>query len=174
MKLSPKAIGALKALACVAFSTHMAATCAQNLPEQSVLGAAAQPFRHYHEVVGSWQAWDMFTTIPYYHAYRIDLQVTEGGGARDVGVLLPGLRGYDGVVRTETLFTRMLYDASFSPYLEAYFGAVCHELRAREGHGGQTLVLRESCERLRWLSEIQRDGTLSTHEVHPSRAFQCD
>jgi hypothetical protein len=165
---------ALKGAAVLVFLGHMAATCAPNIPEQSALGAASPPFHHYEELTGLWQTWDMFTTIPYYHHYDVDIEVTEIDGHVDhVGPLLPGLRPYDHALRTETLFMRLLYDAHFDEYLNQYADQACAEIRARRGHGGQKIVVHESCERMRWLNQIREDGVISNHEEHSSRPFVC-
>jgi hypothetical protein len=76
-------------------------------------------------------------------------------------------------VRTETLFVRYLYTPEFGPYLSAYFDKVCGELRARHGHGGQKVIIRESCQRMRWLNQIREDGTIATPEEHASPVFTC-
>jgi hypothetical protein len=169
-----RATAALKRAACALFVWHMVATCAQHVPRQSALYPATTPFLHYQELTGLWQGWDMFTTIPYYHSYSIDVLVEEPDGRMErVGVGLPGLRKYDGVIRTETLFSRILYDPDFRPYLDAYADKMCAELRARLGHGGQKIVVHESCERLRWLEQIRIDGLIATHEDHSSQVFTC-
>lgn len=165
----------LKRAACVLFAWHMAATCAQHVPRPSALYGATTPFLHYQELTGLWQAWDMFTTIPYYHSYAVDVLATEPDGRLErVGVGLPGLRRYDNVIRTETLFSRILYDPDFRPYLDAYAVKMCAEIRARTGHGGQKIVVHESCERLRFVEQIRQDGVIANHEDHSSEVFTCE
>jgi hypothetical protein len=172
--MRPGLSGPLKGLASLLFLGHMTATCVQAIPEQSSLRPLSSPFRRYEEITGLWQTWDMFTTIPYFHDYRVDLEVTDADGkVTREGVLLPGLRGFDRAVRTETLFMRYLYDPAFSPYLSGYIDRVCGELRTKRGHGGQKIVVRESCQRLRWLNQIREDGTIATPEEHASQAFAC-
>jgi len=175
MTLPPLWTTALKASACVLFVGHMVATCVQAIPDTSALRPVSLPFRHYEEITGLWQTWDMFTTIPYYHDYRIDLQVTDTDGhVERHGVLLPGLRKFDlRAVRTETLFTRYLYDPDFGPYVHGYIDKACAELRARKGHGGQKIVLHESCQRMRWLAQIREDGVIANPEEHSSQEFAC-
>jgi hypothetical protein len=164
----------LKAFASLLFLGHMAATCAQALPEQSALRPLSLPFRHYEEVTGLWQTWDMFTTIPYFHDYHVDLQVAEtDGSVTQGGVLLPGLRDFDRAVRTETLFMRLLYEPDFGPYLNGYIDSVCRELRAKRGHGGQQVVVHESCQRMRFLNQIREDGKIANPEEHSSKVFTC-
>jgi hypothetical protein len=164
----------LKALASLLFLGHMAATCVQALPAESAIRPLSVPFRHYEEVVGLWQTWDMFTTIPYFHDYHVDLQVTGADGrVTQEGVLLPGLRGFDRAVRTETLFMRLLYDPEFAPYLHGYIDNVCHELRAKRANGGQKVVVHESCQRMRFLNQIREDGKIANPEEHSSQVFTC-
>jgi len=164
----------LKGAASLLFLGHMAATCVQGIPEQSSLRPLSVPFRRYEELTGLWQTWDMFTTIPYFHDYRVDLDVTDADGKTShEGVLLPGLRDFDQVVRTETLFVRYLYDAEFAPYLKGYVERACGELRAKTGHGGQQIVIRESAQRMRWLNQIREDGKISIPEEHSSQPFRC-
>jgi hypothetical protein len=153
----------------------MFATCAQGIPETSALRPVALPFRHYDELTGLWQTWDMFTTIPYFHGYALDLVVTEPDGRIETaGALLPGLRTFDAhVVRTETLFMRYLYDPEYAPYLHAYVARACGELHARMGHGGQKLIVRESIQRMRWLNQIREDGVIANPEEHASQVFEC-
>lgn len=152
----------------------MAATCAPHVPEQSALRALSLPFGHYLELTGTWQSWDMFTTIPYFHAYEVSLNVTETDGkAERMGVMLPGLTRYDRAVRTETFFTRVLNDPLYAGYLDGYVGKVCETIRERSGHGGQRLVIQESIERLRWLQEIRENGVIANHEEHSSKTFTC-
>jgi hypothetical protein len=174
MTLSPRLATALKGAACMLFLGHMAATCAPHVPAQSALQPLSRAFVPYEELTGTWQSWDMFTTIPYLHAYDIGAHVTESDGTTTkTGVVLPGLRAYDHSVRGETFFLRLGSDASFSAYVDGYIQGMCAALRANSGHGGHTLVLDESYERLRWLYEIRADGVISTHEDRPSRAFVC-
>jgi hypothetical protein len=164
----------VKGAACLLFFWHMLATCAQHIPRQSALYPVTPPLAHYQELTGLWQAWDMFTTIPYYHSYSVDVLANEPDGTIErVGVGLPGLRRYDHAVRTETFFTRILYDADFKPYLDAYADKMCAAIRARLGHGGQTIVVHETCERLRWLEQIRLDGIVSNREDHSSQAYTC-
>jgi hypothetical protein len=164
----------LKALASLLFLGHMAATCVQALPEQSAIRPLSVPFRHYEELVGLWQTWDMFTTIPYFHDYDVDLQVTDtDGGISHEGILLPGLRPFDRAVRTETLFMRLLYDPDFVPYLHGYVDEACREIRTKRGHGGQKIVVHESCQRMRFLNQIREDGKIANPEDHASAVFTC-
>jgi hypothetical protein len=172
--MRPGLVKALKGAACVAFFWHMLATCAQHIPRQSALYPVTPPLAHYQELTGLWQAWDMFTTIPYYHSYDVEVLASEKDGTVErVGVGLPGLHFYDHAVRTETLFTRILYDPDFKPYLDAYADKVCSAMRSRLGHGGQTIVIHETCERLRWLEQIRVDGVVATREDHSSQAYSC-
>ena len=174
MIIPPRLAAVLKSAACLLFLGHMAATCAPHVPAQSALQPLSKPFVPYEELTGTWQSWDMFTTIPYLHAYEIAAQVTESDGTTTpVGVVLPGLRPYDRSVRDETFFLRLGSDASFAPYVDGYIQGMCAALRARSGRGGQTLILEETYERLRWLHEIRADGVISIHEDHPSKAFVC-
>lgn len=163
-----------KAAACALFFWHMLATCAQQAPRQSALAPVNKPFLHYQEATGLWQGWDMFTTIPYYHAYDVDVLATEADGRVErVGVNLPGFGAYGHVVRTETMFSRILYEPEFRGYLDGYDRKMCAALRARLGHGGQKIVVHESAERMRFAEQIRADGVLSTHEEHPSPPFPC-
>lgn len=175
MTLPPRWARVLKATASLLFVGHMVATCAQGIPETSALRPLSAPFRHYEELTGLWQTWDMFTTIPYYHHYHIELQVTAADGHMErAGVLLPGMRDFDlRAVRTETLFMRYLYDPEFDSYLHGYIEKACSELRAKSGRGGQKIVLREHCQRMRWLSQIREDGVIANPEEHSSQVFTC-
>jgi hypothetical protein len=163
-----------KAGACALFLWHMLATCSQQVPRQSALAPVNRPFVHYQEATGLWQGWDMFTTIPYYHAYKVDVLATEADGRVErVGVNLPGFGAYGHVVRTETMFSRILYDADFHPYLDGYERKMCDALRIRLGHGGQKIVVHESAERMRFAEQIRADGVLANHEDHSSPPFPC-
>lgn len=173
MKLPPRLVFPARAAACVLFVGHMAATCAPQVPTQSALAPLSRPFVHYLELTGIWQSWDMFTTIPYYHGYDVKLEVVEAdGGKSSMGVRLPLFRKYDGSLRTETFFTRILDEPDFGAHLEGYGERVCAALRAQRGHGGQSLVLRESVERLRFLNEIRESGSISIHEDH-TKTIPC-
>jgi hypothetical protein len=164
----------LKIAACAFFVWHMVATFAQQIPRNSALFPATAPFVHYQELTGLWQGWDMFTTIPYYHAYSVDVLATEADGRVErVGIGLPGFTKYGRIVRTETMFSRILYDPDFRPYLDAYADKMCAALRTKLGHGGQKIVVHESCERLRYVDQIRADGVISTHEDHSSAVYPC-
>jgi hypothetical protein len=164
----------LKKAACVLFVWHMLATCAQQIPRQSALSPASKPFVHYQELTGLWQGWDMFTTIPYYHAYNLDVVATEEDGRVErIGVGLPGFSKFGHVIRTETMFSRILYEPDFRPYLDAYADKMCAAIHARLGHGGQKIVVRESCERMRYAEQIRADGVIALHEEHSSPTFTC-
>jgi hypothetical protein len=170
-----RAVDVLKACACVLFAGHMAATCTQQIPPGSALTPLARPFAHYEELTGIWQSWNMFTTAPYFHGYRVDLDVTGPGGKRSTaGVMVPGLLPYDGTLRAESMLTCVLGDASCFRYLPGYVQQVCRELRARDGRGGHKLVFHESYERLRLLPDIRATGVISNHEDHRSKSFDCE
>jgi hypothetical protein len=174
MNPPPRAVTALKALACVLFAGHMAATCAQQIPPRSALADLVPPIGRYLQLTGTWQSWNMFTTAPYFHSYRVDLEVTEADGTKvKRGVMLPGLKDFDETLRAESFFTCALDDGEYAAYLDGYFSAVCSNLRAESGRGGQTLVLTESLERLRLIQDIRKNGIISNHEERPSKSFVC-
>ena len=165
---------AFKALACLLFAGHMAVTCAQQIPPQSALYPLVPPLAHYLESTGSWQSWDMFTTAPYFHAYDVDLDVTETDGTKARrGVMLPGLEAYDHTIRAESFFVSVLDVPGFSAYLDGYMAAVCSSLRAEAGHGGQTLLLVQSVERLRRIGDIRANGVISNPEERPWKSVSC-
>jgi hypothetical protein len=165
---------ALKTAACGLFLWHMMATCAQQIPRASALAPASKPFVHYEEATGIWQGWDMFTTIPYYHSYSLDVIATEPDGRLErVGVGLPGFTAFGHVVRTETAFSRILYEPDFQGYLDGYYVKMCAALKARLGHGGQKIVVRETAERMRYLEQIRADGVIANREEHNSPSFTC-
>ena len=152
----------LKAGACAFFVWHMMAIAVQQIPQGSALAPASRPFVRYEEATGIWQGWDMFTTIPYYHSYGLDVIATEPDGHMErVGIGLPGFTGYGGVVRTETAFSRILYEPDFQGYLNAYYAKMCVALRERLGNGGQKIFVRESAGRMRFLDQIRADGVIS-------------
>ncbi len=170
----PRAVTAFKALACVLFVGHMAATCAQQIPPRSALAELVPPLGHYLQLTGTWQSWNMFTTAPYFHAYRVDLDVTQADGTKvKRGAVLPGLKPFDPTLRSESFFTCALDDPDFAPYLDGYFAAVCSALRAESGRGRQTIMLTESLERLRLIPDIRKNGIISNHEERPSKSFTC-
>jgi hypothetical protein len=152
----------------------MLATSVQHIPKDSSLRPVAEPFVPYQALTGIWQDWDMFTTIPYLHSYDVALDVTEANGTSEAsGPLLPGLRPYDGDIRTEALFTRVLEEQAFAGYREGYFRSVCAALRASSGKGGQTLVFREKYERIRALAEIRAGGGIGRRDEHKMN-FACE
>ncbi|MGH7440711.1 MAG: hypothetical protein ACRENE_33885 [Polyangiaceae bacterium] len=164
----------LKAAACAFFVWHMLAIAVQQIPQASALAPLKRPFVHYQEATGIWQGWDMFTTIPYYHSYGLDVIATEPDGHMErVGVGLPGFTSFGGVVRTETAFSRILYEPDFDGYLGAYDVKMCSALHERLGHGGQKIFVRESAGRLRFLEQIRADGVISKPEEHDSPSFTC-
>lgn len=169
-----RAVNAGKALACVVFVGHMTATCAQQIPTQSALYPVVPPLAHYLELTGIWQSWNMFTTAPYFHSYRVDLEVTDADGAKTTrGVMLPGLKPFDYTLRAESFFSCVLDERDCSAYLEGYVAGVCLRLRAETGHGGQTLALKESLERLRRIPDIRENGVIANPEEHTSKSFPC-
>jgi hypothetical protein len=174
MPLSPQGKWALKVVATVLFLGHMLATSIQHIPRESALRPAAEPFVAYQALTGIWQDWDMFITIPYLHSYDVALDVGDGEEtSTSYGPMLPGLRAYDGDIRSEGFFTRVLEEESFTVYREAYFRSVCAALRASSGKGGQTLVFRETFERIRPLSEIRAGGTIGKRDEHKTK-FACE
>jgi hypothetical protein len=151
----------------------MFATCVQHIPKDSSLRPVAEPLVPYLALSGVWQDWDMFVTIPYLHSYNVTLQVTDPDGPADsVGPVLPGLRAYDGDIRTEGFFTRVLDEKAFAVYLDAYGARLCTELRAARGHGGQTIVVREAFSRIRPLADIRAGGGIGKRDEH-SNKFTC-
>jgi hypothetical protein len=87
--------------------------------------------------------------------------------------MLPGVRPYDRTLRAESFFTCVVDEPSCAFYARDYAGHMCLELRARLGHGGQTIVIHESFERLRLLPDIRANGVIGTREDHRSRRFDC-
>jgi hypothetical protein len=163
-----------KAAACVLFAGHMAATCAQHIPEPSALRPLAMPFARYEELTGTWQTWNMFTTPPYLHTYEADVEVTERDGSKGaVGPMLPGVRPYDHTLRAESFMTCVIDEPSCILYARDYALRMCSALRARLGHGGQTIVIHEAFERLRLLPDIRANGVIGTLEDHRSKPFDC-
>jgi hypothetical protein len=167
-------LAAGKAATCVLFVGHMAATCVQHIPEQSALRPLSPPFERYEELTGIWQTWNMFTTPPYLHTYDADVEVTEpDGGHGVVGPMLPGIRPFDHTLRAESFFTCVVDDVQCVFYAADYASRMCLELRARLGHGGQTITVHEAFERLRFLPDIRDNGVIGTREDHRSRAYAC-
>lgn len=174
MQLSPQRTNALKAALTLLFLGHMLATSVQHIPKDSALRPVADPFVPYQALTGIWQDWDMFTTIPYLHSYDVALDVTNANGTSEAsGPLLPGLRPYDGDIRTEALFTRVLEEQAFAGYRTPYFRSVCAALRASSGKGGQTLLFREKFERIRPLAEIRAGGGIGRPDEHKTK-FACE
>jgi hypothetical protein len=174
MNVSPRLATTLKGLACVLFVGHMAATCTQQIPAQSALRPLATPFYRYEELTGIWQSWNMFTTIPYLHKYGVELEVLQPDGTKETtGVMLPGLRDYDGTLRAESFLTCVLEDPSCALYVAGYVANICSELRARAGHGGQKVVFREAYERLRVLPDMRLNGVIAKRDEHRSPAYDC-
>jgi hypothetical protein len=164
----------LKAAACAFFVWHMMAIGAQQIPQGSALAPVSKLFVRYEEATGIWQGWDMFTTIPYYHSYMLDVIASEPDGRLErVGIGLPGFTAFGHVVRTETAFSRILYEPDFRSYLDAYYVKMCSALKTRLGHGGQKIVVRETVERMRFLDQIRADGVIANREEHNSPSFTC-
>jgi hypothetical protein len=165
---------ALKAATTVLMLGHMFATCVQHIPRDSSLHSLATPFVSYQALTGIWQDWDMFVTIPYLHAYNVTLEVTDPDGTVvPAGPVLPGLRPYDGDIRSEGLFTRILDEESFAGYRDAYERSVCEALRVSHGHGGQKLVWTETFSRIRPLADIRAGGGIGRRDVHATK-FSCE
>jgi hypothetical protein len=173
MQLLPQRTTALKVATTLLFLGHMLATSVQHIPKDSALRVAADPFVPYLALTGIWQDWDMFTTIPYLHLYDVALDVTDANGTSvAAGPVLPGLRAYNGDIRPEAFFTRVLEEQAFASYRETYFRSVCAALRASTGKGGQTLVFRETYERIRPLAEIRAGGGIGRPDEHKTK-FAC-
>ncbi len=185
MHLSTQWATALKAAATLLFLGHMLATCVQHIPKDSSLRPADAPFVGYQALTGIWQDWDMFITIPYLHSYDVALEVIDGSGGSggsganvertsgSYGPMLPGLRAYDGDIRSEAFFTRVLDEEAFAGYRDAYARSVCKALLASCGHGGQTLVFRERFDRIRPLADIRAGGGIGKREDHNTK-FACE
>ncbi len=173
MHLPTRSATALKAASTVLFLGHMLATCVQHIPRDSSLRPAASPFVGYQALTGIWQDWDMFVTIPYLHAYNVSLEVVDADGTTvSAGPVLPGLRPYDGEIRSEGFFTRVLDEEPFAGYRDAYSQNVCSALRASSGRGGQTLVFHEVFSRIRPIAEIREGGGIGKRDTHQTK-FAC-
>ncbi len=174
MRISPRSATVLKVAATLLFLGHMFATCVQHIPKDSALRPAAEPFVPYLALSGVWQDWDMFVTIPYLHSYDVSLEVTDGDRAVGTfGPTLPGLRPYDGDIRSEGFFTRVLDEPPFAGYRDAYARSVCAALRASSGHGGQSLAFHETFERIRPIADIRSGGGIGKRDEHTTK-FACD
>jgi hypothetical protein len=174
MHLSLRHTTALKTATTLLFLGHMLATSVQHIPRDSALRPAAAPFVAYQALTGIWQDWDMFITIPYLHSYDVGLDVTDAKGtSASYGPMLPGLRAYDGDIRAEGFFTRVLDEEGFAGYRAGYFRSVCAALRASSGEGGQTLVFHETFERIRSLADIQAGKGIGSRDEHRTK-FACE
>jgi hypothetical protein len=173
MHLPTRSATALKVASTLVCLGHMLATCVQHIPRDSSLRPVAAPFVAYQALTGIWQDWDMFVTIPYLHAYNVTLEVTDADGtAVPAGPVLPGLRPYEGDLRGEGFFSRVLDEESFAGYRDAYERNVCAALRAESGHGGQTLAFHETFSRIRPLPDIRAGGGIGKRDVHTTK-FVC-
>jgi hypothetical protein len=174
MHLSLQWKTSLKIGATLLLLAHMLATCVQHIPKDSALRPAAAPFVGYQALTGIWQDWDMFITIPYLHAYDVTLEVTDAKTTSAAyGPMLPGLRAYDGDIRSEAFFTRVLNEEAFTGYRDAYFRSVCKALLEASAHGGQTLVFREKFSRIRPLVDIRAGGGIGKRDEHTMK-FECE
>ena len=116
-------------VAAIAFTFHTAAIGAVHLPATSTLRPGAmRVFGGYLGMSGSWQSWLMFTTIPYYHDYDIELVLhySDGHEARR-GPILPGFRPFDHTTRAYTYFVNMVPQDMHRTWF-AYMTRACESL----------------------------------------------
>jgi hypothetical protein len=160
-----------RALAFV-FVAHCAIMCTPHIPSGSAIKPIGAYFHKYLEATGTWQNWDMFTSIPYTHDYDAKVVVLQADGHEEtVGPIVPGLLPYDHSLRVESFLTRALPGGY---YRGGYVKAVCRELRERDGHGGQRVVFRERYDRLRALKDIRVDGVIANPDVKNTGPYVCD
>ena len=157
----------------VAFVAHCAVMCTPHIPSGSAVKPIGALFHKYLEATGTWQNWDMFTSIPYTHDYDAKVVLVDANG-RDqeiVGPIVPGLVPYDHSLRVESFLTRALPGGH---YRGGYVKAVCRELRERDGHGGHRVVFRERFDRLRALKDMRVDGVISNPDIKNTGPYACD
>ena len=158
----------LKIFASLAFSYQALAIAAVNFPADTALTPAVlAPFSAYLTATGQWQSWDMFDTIPYDHRFAVKAVAVDAEGRETrLGPLLPGLRPYDGTLRTQTFFYR-IYPGSeaavqfWQTYARRLCAAANAAARQRQTAAVTAVRVEFDADRTRALADIRADEVVS-------------
>ena len=154
------------------FTYHALAVVTTTLiPSDSALHRSLDSlFRSYLTATGSSQHWNMFTSAPRYHRYRVDLiAVDTQGREHTFGPIFPGLRPYDESHYRHHKVLGGLSMRGSARLLDAYLEKARAAIEAAHPVEVRTLFLRYETDRLRNTRRVRDTGKISYRQVNDSR-----
>jgi hypothetical protein len=122
--------------------------------------AGAKTIDSIRSSTGTWQRWDMFSTIPTLRGYKMEIAAESGDGSKKTyGPVLPNLETFDSIGRTRYhyAFTRILLGNQ--KFLDAYVAQMGGALKAKES-GVKSFSIQLLTQRIRTLELSRQDGKL--------------
>ena len=125
---------AAKSLCAVALTLHCAVILLHvaGLEANNLLQPVSELASDYLSLTGCRQHWAVFSSIPFYHDYRVELEVLDASGRRrSVGPILPSLTAYErGSIRYLKVF-EYLAGSEQKLLLSEYLQNAFQRIRAR-------------------------------------------
>lgn len=166
---------ALLWVASLAFTWHMAAITLPQVPRNSAFGSMFYDFfGPYIRRSGTWGAWEMFTTIPYYHKLTVVLRVRDSQGETTMGSMLPNFDPMDQHIRVMLYFLRLVWpDGLTESYRTGYIEKACAAYGKKFGRPAFSITLIAQSEKLRKLSDAALDGVMGDPQNYEKGPFPC-
>lgn len=155
---------------------HLAAVTIANLSTSTTLRGHLHPwFRPYTSLLGLWQEWDMFTTIPYYAEMRPTLIAAfPGQPQKEFGPMLPGLESAPNNLKITSVFSRVMWSRSaFETNVSQWERAGCLAVARATGVMPRSVQLKLSTQRLNPLAQVRSTGESSHPEEFTTRPALC-
>lgn len=166
----------VRAIACTFLLYHLAALTLTNLSTSTTLRNSLHVWvRPYTGVLGLWQEWDMFTTIPYYSEVRPSLSVQFlDKGPLQLGPMLPALTPAPESLRISTLFSRIMWSRrSFEDNVSRWERMTCRAIQASTGQRPKSFQLKLATERLNTLAQVRATGKIAHPEEFSTKPALC-
>lgn len=163
-------------VATMVFSWHIAAITLPQMPRNSGFGSAPHDFfGPYLRRTGTWGAWEMFTTIPYYHYLTVELLVKEMGNTEQtLGVMLPEFSEMSQHIRVMLYFLRVVWPDSLTQvYRDTYIQKVCNTYQEKFGRPAFSVTLIAKSLRLRRATDTAKDGVMGERQTYEKGPFRC-
>jgi hypothetical protein len=153
---------------------HACAVSLTAVPSNSALYVALFPyFKSYWHLTGTWQSWKMFHSIPYDHAYDIEVTISNADDHQhESGFVLPNL-----LTDTSNLRLYKLYSSFHNEYYDAYRQAYLKSLGpAIKGlfPDASSFHVRMTSRQMCGLQEMRESGQVTTAQSKNYGPFKIE
>ena len=158
------------------FTWHMAAITLPQMPRNSGFGTKFHDFfALYLRMTGSWGAWEMFTTIPYYNYLSVELSVLESNKTNQtVGAMLPDFQPMDQHIRIMLYFLRLVWTDNLTQvYRDTYIQKACDSYQKKFGGQPLSIKLVANSIRLHSLVNAAQNGVMGEPQTYERGPFPC-